>query len=42
MVSKRKSYTREFKVETGNLITDGDANVSVIARGMGIHPNNLV
>jgi transposase len=41
MVSKRKSYTREFKVETVKLVTDGDAKVPEIARDMGIHPNTL-
>jgi transposase len=41
MVSKRKSYNREFKVETVKLVTDGTANVSDIARDMGIHPNTL-
>ncbi len=41
MITKRKSYTREFKVETVKLVTDGDAHVSVIARDMGIHPNTL-
>ena len=41
MVLKRKSYTREFKVETVKLVTDGDAKVSEIARDMGIHPNTL-
>ena len=41
MVSRRKSYTREFKIETVKLATDGCANVSEIARDMGIHPNTL-
>lgn len=41
MVLKRKSYTREFKVETVKLVTDGDAKVPEIARDMGIHPNTL-
>ena len=41
MVSKRKSDNREFKVETVKLVTDGTANVSDIARDMGIHPNTL-
>jgi len=41
MVSRRKSYTREFKVETVKLVTDGNAHVSEIARDMGIHPNTL-
>ena len=41
MVSRRKPYTREFKIETVKLVTDGCANVSEIARDMGIHPNTL-
>ena len=41
MVSKRKSYNREFKIETVKLVTDGDARVPEIARDMGIHPNTL-
>lgn len=41
MVSKRKSYTREFKIETVKLVTDGGADVNQIASDMGIHPNTL-
>ena len=41
MVSRRKSYTREFKIETVKLVTDGDAKVPEITRDMGIHPNTL-
>ena len=41
MVSKRKSYTREFKIETVKLVTDGGADVNQIAADMGIHPNTL-
>ena len=41
MVFKRKSYTREFKVETVKLITDADTSVSQVAHDMGIHPNTL-
>ena len=41
MVSKRKSYTREFKVETVKLVTEGGANAAEVARDMGIHPNTL-
>ncbi len=37
MVSKRKSYTREFKVETVKLVTDTDTSVSQIAHDMGKH-----
>jgi len=41
MVSKRKSYTREFKLETVKLATEADTSVSQIALEMGIHPNTL-
>jgi len=40
MVSKRKSYNREF-IETVKLVTEGNANASLIASDMGIHPNTL-
>lgn len=38
---KRKMYTREFKIETVKLVTEGGANSAEIARDMGIHPNTL-
>ena len=41
MVSIRKTYTREFKIETVKLITDGGGHVPEIARDMAIHPNTL-
>jgi transposase len=41
MVSRRRRFTREFKVETVKLITDGDNSVSQIAADLGIHPNTL-
>jgi len=41
MVSRRKRYTREFKIETVKLITDGRNSVTQIAADMGIHPNTL-
>ncbi len=41
MVSRRKTYTREFKIETVKLITDGGGHVPEVARDMGIHPNTL-
>lgn len=41
MVSRRKSYTREFKIETVKLVTDGGAKVPEIARDLGVHPNTL-
>ena len=37
----RKNYTREFKVETVKLVTEGGASASQVARDMGIHPNTL-
>lgn len=40
-VKKRKDYTREFKVETVKMVTDGGANASEVARDMGLHPNTL-
>ena len=41
MVSKRRRYTREFKIETVRLITDSDQSVSEVARDLEIHPNTL-
>jgi len=41
MVSKRRTYTREFKVETANLITDGDQSVAEVAGELESHPNTL-
>ncbi len=41
MVSRRKRYTREFKIETVKLITGSDNSVTEIAADMGIHPNTL-
>ena len=41
MVSKRRRFTREFKIETVKLVTDGDNSVAQIAVDMGIHPNTL-
>lgn len=38
---KRKSYTREFKIETVKLVTDGGASANQIADDMGIHVNTL-
>lgn len=37
----RKTYSREFKIETVKLATEGDANAAEVARDMGIHPNTL-
>ncbi len=41
MVSRRKRFTREFKIETVKLVTDGDNSVAQIAADLGIHPNTL-
>lgn len=41
MVSKRRRYTREFKIETVRLITDSDQTVPEVARDLEIHPNTL-
>ena len=41
MVSRRRRFTREFKIETVKLVTDGDNSVAQIAVDMGIHPNTL-
>jgi transposase len=38
---KRKNYSREFKVETVKLITEGGESVSQVALDMGIHENTL-
>ena len=41
MVSKRKRYTREFKIETVQLVTGSDHSVTEVARDLDIHPNTL-
>ena len=41
MVSKRRRFTREFKIETVKLVTDSDNSVNQVATDMGIHPNTL-
>jgi len=41
MVSRRKTFTRDFKIETVKLVTDSDMSVSQIAEDLGIHPNTL-
>jgi len=38
---KRKTYTREFKIETVKLVTEGGAKVTEIARDLDIHSNTL-
>jgi transposase len=41
MGSKRKRYTREFKIETVRLLTGSDHSVTEVDRDMEIHPNTL-
>ena len=41
MAKKRKTYSREFKVETVKLITERGESVSQVALDMGIHENTL-
>ncbi len=41
MVSKRRTYTREFKLETVNLITGSGHSVAEVARDLEIHPSML-
>jgi transposase len=41
MVSRRKSFTREFKIETVKLVTDSDLTVVEVPEDLGIHPNTL-
>jgi transposase len=37
----RRSFTKEFKIETVKLATGSDSSVNQIARDMGIHSNTL-
>lgn len=41
MVSKRRRFTREFKIETVNLLTGSDQAVVEVAEDLEIHPNTL-
>jgi transposase len=41
MVSRRKRFTRDFKIETVRLVTDSDLTVVEVAEDLGIHPNTL-
>jgi transposase len=40
-MAKRKHYSREFKIETVKIISDGGANAAEIARDIGVHPNTV-
>jgi transposase len=41
MVAKRRSFTREFKVETVQMLMTTDISVTEAAADLGIHPNTL-
>lgn len=41
MVSKRRRFTREFKIETVRLLTGSDQPVTRVADDLEIHPNTL-
>ena len=41
MAKKRKTYSREFKIETVKLITESGESVSQVALDMGINENTL-
>ena len=41
MVSQRKRFTRDFKVETVKLVTSSDLSVTEVAEDLGIHPNTI-
>ena len=41
MVSRRRRFSREFKIETVKLVTDSDNSVAQVVVDMGIHPNTL-
>ena len=41
MVAKRRSYTREFKVETVQMLMTTDVSVTEAAADLGIHSNTL-
>ena len=41
MGERRRTYTREFKVEAVRLVTEGGHKVSEVARDLGIHESLL-
>ena len=41
MVSRRRRFTREFKIETVRLLTGSDQSVAGVAEDLEIHPNTL-
>jgi transposase len=41
MTQKRKHYSKQFKTDAVNLVTEQDFNVSEAARNLGIHHSSL-
>ena len=41
MAKKRRSYTREFKIEAVKLVTEKGQSITEVARSLGIHENLL-
>lgn len=41
MIQRRKSYPREFKIETVKLVVAGKETVPQLAEDLGIHPNTI-
>jgi len=41
MTEKRRSFTREFKLEAVRLVTDGKQSVSEVSQKLGIRPDML-
>lgn len=38
---KRKQFDRDFKMSAVKMVTEGGHKASEVARGLGIHPNQL-
>ena len=38
---KRKRFDRDFKMSAVKMVTDGGHKASDVARGLGVHPNQL-
>jgi transposase len=41
MTAKRRSYTKQFKIDAVKLVTEQGYNVSEAARNLDLHPNLL-
>ena len=41
MASKRRSYSREFKLEAVSMVTEGGVSIAQAARNLGISENSL-